>query len=117
MRRPVLSSKPLPPEAEPFKFAPEPPDGRYRFHHRPICQRQLASQLTGKDQEVLAATPWFANVLEIFNAVARPSTVTGTDYDQLSRAIFQNVNKVLSGGESARDAVAQIEQTAQSMRR
>ena len=24
MRRPVLSSKPLPPEAEPFKFAPEP---------------------------------------------------------------------------------------------
>jgi hypothetical protein len=24
VRRPVLSSKPLPPEAEPFKFAPEP---------------------------------------------------------------------------------------------
>ena len=24
MRRPVLSFKPLPPEAEPFKFAPEP---------------------------------------------------------------------------------------------
>ena len=27
MRRPVLSSKPLPPEAEPFKFAPEPLSG------------------------------------------------------------------------------------------
>jgi trehalose/maltose transport system substrate-binding protein len=71
-----------------------------------------------KDQEVLAATPWLASVLEILNnAVARPSTVTGTDYNQLSMAIFQNVNKVLNGGESARDAVAQIEQTAQSMQR
>ena len=71
-----------------------------------------------KDQELLAITPWFANVPEILNnAVARPSAITGADYNQLSRAIFQNVNKVLSGGESARDAVAQIEQTAQSMQR
>jgi trehalose/maltose transport system substrate-binding protein len=68
-----------------------------------------------KDQEVLAMNPWFVNVLEILNnAVARPS---GADYNQLSRAIFQNVNKVLSGGESPGDAVVQIEQTAQSMQR
>jgi trehalose/maltose transport system substrate-binding protein len=69
-----------------------------------------------KDQEVLATTPWFANVLEILdNVVARPSTVTGSHYWELSRAISENVNKVLSGGESARDAVTRIEQTAQIM--
>jgi trehalose/maltose transport system substrate-binding protein len=71
-----------------------------------------------RDQDVLAITPGFANVLEILNsAVARPSTITGADYNRLSRAIFQNAKKALSGGESARDAVAQIEQTAQSMQR
>ncbi|HEY5749046.1 MAG TPA: ABC transporter substrate-binding protein [Chryseolinea sp.] len=63
-----------------------------------------------KDQELLAAHSWFAKVLEVLdNAVARPSTVTGIDYNQVSTAIFQNVNKVLAGGQSAKDAVAQVE--------
>ena len=55
-------------------------------------------------------------MLDVFNnAVARPSTVTGADYDQLSTAIFQNVNKVLTGAESGKDAVAQVEQVAKSI--
>jgi trehalose/maltose transport system substrate-binding protein len=46
------------------------------------------------------------------NAVARPSTVTGADYNQLSSAVYDNVNRVLTGAESGKDAVAQIEQEA-----
>jgi trehalose/maltose transport system substrate-binding protein len=62
------------------------------------------------DPEVLAKNPWFKNMVEVFkNAVARPSTVTGADYNQLSTAFFQNVNKVLTGGESGKDAVQQVE--------
>jgi trehalose/maltose transport system substrate-binding protein len=49
-------------------------------------------------------------MVDVFkNAVARPSTVTGADYNQISTSFFQNVNKVLTGGESAKEAVEQIE--------
>ena len=46
------------------------------------------------------------------NAVARPSTVTGAYYNQISSGLFENVNKVLGGEESAKDAVLQIERVA-----
>jgi len=65
------------------------------------------------DPDVLAKNPFFKIMLDVFNnAVARPSTVTGADYNQLSTALFQNVNKVLTGAESGKDAVAQVEQVA-----
>jgi trehalose/maltose transport system substrate-binding protein len=68
------------------------------------------------DSEVLQKNAWFKSVLDILtNAVARPSTVTGTDYSQVSTALFQNVNKVLSGDESAADAVSQIERVAKNI--
>ena len=52
-------------------------------------------------------------MLEVFNnAVARPSTATGADYNQVSTAFFQNVNKVLTGAESAQEAVSQVEKVA-----
>jgi len=45
-------------------------------------------------------------MLDVFsNAVPRPSTVTGADYNQLSAAFFQNLDKVVTGGESAQEAV------------
>jgi hypothetical protein len=44
--------------------------------------------------------------------VARPSTVTGTDYNQLSTAFYQNVEKVLTGTESGKDAVVEVEHVA-----
>jgi trehalose/maltose transport system substrate-binding protein len=66
-----------------------------------------------KDAEVLAKYPWFAVMLEVINnAVARPSTVTGANYNQVSTAFFQNVNKVLTNVESAQDAVTQVELVA-----
>jgi trehalose/maltose transport system substrate-binding protein len=68
------------------------------------------------DPEVLAKNAWFKNMVEVFkNAVARPSTVTGADYNQLSTAFFQNVNKVLTGGESGKDAVQQVERVAKRL--
>jgi len=52
-------------------------------------------------------------MLDVFNsAMARPSTVTGADYNQLSTAFSENVNKVLPGAESSKDAVVQVEQVS-----
>jgi trehalose/maltose transport system substrate-binding protein len=68
------------------------------------------------DPDVLAKNPWFKNIVEVFkNAVARPSTVTGADYNQLSTAFFQNVNKVLTGGESGKEAVQQVERVGKRL--
>jgi trehalose/maltose transport system substrate-binding protein len=65
------------------------------------------------DADVLAKNPFFKNILPVLeNAVPRPSTVTGADYNQLSTAFYQSVNKVLSGGQSAKDAVAAVEKVA-----
>jgi trehalose/maltose transport system substrate-binding protein len=65
------------------------------------------------DADVIAKLPWFKEAAEVLtNAVARPSTVTGADYNQVSTALFQNVNKVLSGGEPAKEAVQQVERVA-----
>jgi trehalose/maltose transport system substrate-binding protein len=68
------------------------------------------------DPDVLAKCPWFKIMVDVFNkAVARPSTVSGTDYNQLSTSFFQNVNKVLTGGESAKEAVSQVENVAKRL--
>jgi trehalose/maltose transport system substrate-binding protein len=65
------------------------------------------------DPDVLAKNPFFKNILPVLqNAVARPSTVTGVDYNQLSTSFFQNVNKVLTGGTTAQDAVSAVEKVA-----
>jgi trehalose/maltose transport system substrate-binding protein len=65
------------------------------------------------DNDLLGKIPWFKNALDILiNGVARPSTVTGASYNQLSSGLFENVNKILSGEESAKDAVLQIERVA-----
>ena len=65
------------------------------------------------DPDVLAKNPFFKIMRDVFsNAVARPSTVTGADYNQLSTSFFQNVNTVLTGGESAQKAVSDVEKVA-----
>jgi trehalose/maltose transport system substrate-binding protein len=66
-----------------------------------------------KDPDVLAKNPWFKNAVEILNnAVARPSTVTGAEYAQVSTVLYQQANSVLSGQTSAAQAVGQIERVA-----
>jgi trehalose/maltose transport system substrate-binding protein len=68
------------------------------------------------DPDVLAKYPFFKIMPNVFNnSVARPSTVTGADYNQLSTAFSQNVNQVLTGAESGKDAVDQVERVAKSI--
>ena len=51
-----------------------------------------------EDKDVLAAQPWFSRLWPVFeNAVARPSTVTGVDYNKVSTAFFQTTNQILNG--------------------
>jgi trehalose/maltose transport system substrate-binding protein len=65
------------------------------------------------DADVLAKNPYFKNLLDVLqNAVARPSTVTGSEYNKLSTSFFQNVNKTLSGGETPQKAVSEVERLA-----
>jgi trehalose/maltose transport system substrate-binding protein len=70
------------------------------------------------DPDVLAKNPWFKNAVEILNnAIARPSTVTGANYNQVSTAFFQGVNQVLSGTQSAQQAVGDVERVAKRVLR
>ena len=65
------------------------------------------------DSDLQQKIPWFKNAPDILaNTVARPSTVTGAAYNQLSQSVFENVNKILNGQESAEDGVVQIERVA-----
>jgi trehalose/maltose transport system substrate-binding protein len=92
-----------------------------RYLTSPEAQKKRAIELSQlptrpevyKDPDVLAKNKWFSNALEILNnAIARPSTVTKADYNQVSTAFFQNVNKVLSGGATAQQAVADVERVS-----
>ena len=62
------------------------------------------------DPDLQQKIPWFKNAPDILaNTVARPSTVAGASYNQVSQGLFENVNKILNGQESAEDGVLQIE--------
>ena len=63
-----------------------------------------------KDQEVLAASPFFGELYETFtNAVARPSRVTGEKYNQVSSEFFNAVHTVLSGETDAASSLEALE--------
>lgn len=69
------------------------------------------------DEEVLEAQPFFGQLYDVFagGAVARPSTVTGEDYNQVSTIYFTEVNKVLTGQQTGQEAVEAIESQLQSL--
>jgi trehalose/maltose transport system substrate-binding protein len=70
------------------------------------------------DPDVLAANPWFAQMLPVFtNAVARPSTVLKSNYNQFATMFFENVSQALSNQEPADDALRKIEAGAQRLLR
>lgn len=63
-----------------------------------------------QDQEILAANPFFGSLYTTFtNAVARPSKVTGTRYNQVSAEFFNTVNAVLSGQAEPEAGLADLE--------
>ena len=70
-----------------------------------------------QDDEVLEANPFFGELYDVFagGAVARPSTVTGEDYNQVSTIYFTEVNEVLTGQQTGQEAVEQIEAQLQSL--
>ena len=69
------------------------------------------------DEDVLAANPFFAQLYDVFagGAVARPSTVTGEDYNEVSTIYFTEVNRVLTGEQTGQQAVENIEAQLQDL--
>lgn len=63
-----------------------------------------------EDPEILEATPFFGDLYSTFeNAVARPSSVTGENYNRVSAAFWEAVHDVLSGDSDAETALAGLE--------
>ncbi|PJF45072.1 MAG: ABC transporter substrate-binding protein [Phototrophicales bacterium] len=64
-----------------------------------------------EDEDVLEAVPFFGSLFDVFtNAVARPSTVSGAEYNNVSILYFTAVHSILTGQQSAADALAVLEQ-------
>ena len=64
-----------------------------------------------QDEELLAANPFFKDFMAVLDsAVARPSTVTGAKYNQVSSEFVRAVHNTLSGQGTAEENLAQLEQ-------
>ena len=63
------------------------------------------------DPEVLKARPHFVELKQMFlnGVVARPSTITGTKYVQVSEAYFNAVHSVLTKEKTAAQAASELE--------
>jgi trehalose/maltose transport system substrate-binding protein len=63
-----------------------------------------------KDPDILAASPFFGKLLPTFqNAVARPSKVTGGNYNKVSNAFWNAAHSTLSGKAPADQSLAKLE--------
>ncbi len=63
-----------------------------------------------EDEEVLEAAPFFGTLYDVFiNAVARPSTLSAPNYNQVSTAYFSAVHSILTGDEDAAVALELLE--------
>jgi trehalose/maltose transport system substrate-binding protein len=71
-----------------------------------------------KDKEVLAASPFFGSLYDTFvNAIARPSRVTGTKYNQVSNAFWNAVHSTLAGEGNAQTNLSQLARTLDRLSR
>ena len=63
-----------------------------------------------EDAEVLEANPFFGSLFDTFaNAVARPSRVTGANYNKVSNEFWNAVHAALSGTKTAEASMADLE--------
>ena len=63
-----------------------------------------------QDQELISANPFYAKLYDVFiNAVARPSTVTAPNYNQVSNLFYHAVHAVLTGEEESRQALGYLQ--------
>jgi trehalose/maltose transport system substrate-binding protein len=68
------------------------------------------------DPDVLAAYPYFKRIYDVFtNAVARPSTVTGDAYNDISTAYFTAVHTVLTGELQPETALPDLQKQLQAI--
>jgi len=71
-----------------------------------------------EDEEVLEANPFFGELYDTFvNAVARPSAVTGTRYNQVSTEFWNATHNVLNGTMTADAALGGLERRLQRLAR
>jgi len=71
-----------------------------------------------KDQDVLTATPFFGQLYDTFvNAVPRPSTATGSKYNQVSNEFWNAVYATLSGKTPADKSLQELQQKLDDMSR
>jgi trehalose/maltose transport system substrate-binding protein len=65
-----------------------------------------------KDSEVLKANPFMGELYDTFvHAIARPATVTGARYNQVSNQFWNAVHDVLAGRATASEALPRLERT------
>lgn len=71
-----------------------------------------------QDKEVRAANPFMGDLLDVFtNAVARPSTVAGLKYPEVSQAFWDAAHEVLSKNASGADSVRKLEGKLKQIKR
>jgi trehalose/maltose transport system substrate-binding protein len=71
-----------------------------------------------KDPEILRANPFMGELYGSFaSAVARPTTVTGPRYNQVSNQFWNATHEVLAGTARADDALARLEQSLAKLSR
>ncbi|MBS7701202.1 MULTISPECIES: ABC transporter substrate-binding protein [unclassified Chelatococcus] len=71
-----------------------------------------------EDEDVVRANPFFKTLYSTFtNAVARPSRVTGQNYNRVSYAFWGAVHEVLAGKTEAGPALARLESELKRMSR
>lgn len=69
-----------------------------------------------EDPDIAEQRPFMPKLLPVFtSAVARPSTASAPQYNELSNVFFSNVSEVLTGRMSGADAVATIELDLQDL--
>lgn len=71
-----------------------------------------------KDSEVLAANPFMGELLDVFvNSTARPSTVTGLRYNEVSSAFWNAAHDVMSGSAQAEVRLETLDRRLTQIRR
>ncbi len=71
-----------------------------------------------QDAEILQANPFMGELLGAFtSAVARPTTVTGVRYNQVSHQFWNAAHDTLSGKATPEQALARLEQSLQRLSR
>jgi len=102
-----------------FSQNPEPAIEFVRFMCSPEVQTQFAIQSSAlptipvvyENEELAAVNEFIPRLLPVFeSAVARPSSASADLYPEISAVYYNELNQVLTGQQSATDAVAAMEE-------